>query len=134
MTNNKVDTPNAVISWDKRCFVRVACKPGVKLELDDALIFNKARKAVSPAKQHLCLFDIRQVISISREGRMHAVNQESSEITIACANLIGSPIGKMIGNIFIRINHPPYPAKLFNDEEEAIKWLLQFEPVCEEKK
>jgi len=47
-------------------------------------------------------------------------------ITKVCAMVVGSGISKMIGNMVIIINKPPFPAKLFSDEEKAITWLKEF--------
>ena len=60
---------------------------------------------------------------MDRESRNYASGKEVSKITEAMALLIKSPVSKVLGNIFLGINKPPYPTKLFTDKEEAIKWL-----------
>lgn len=39
------------------------------------------------------------------------------------AIIANSPITILLGNLFILIDKPPKPTKLFKDKEDAIKWL-----------
>ena len=34
--------------------------------------------------------------------------------------LVKSPMQRMLGNVFFRINRPPYPSKMFSDEDKAL--------------
>ncbi len=129
MTNKRVDNPIALISWDERGFVRVECKAGVKIGKEEAEMFNQARSSISPLKKHLCFMDASQVSYISRGSRSLAAGKETDNITIAFAIFISSPIGRVLGNFFIQVDKPPYPTKLFTDEDQAIKWLLEFKSI-----
>src|ERR1700756_4774181 len=40
--------------------------------------------------------------------------------------LIESPLSRIIGNFFMGLNKPSVPAKLFNNEQDAIAWLKQY--------
>ncbi|MEO6425851.1 MAG: hypothetical protein ABIP40_10585 [Bacteroidia bacterium] len=35
-------------------------------------------------------------------------------------------LGKMLANLFFTLKTQPYPAKMFNNEEEAKEWLKQY--------
>jgi len=39
------------------------------------------------------------------------------------AILVGSPVSRVMGNIYIGLNKPLVPTKLFTDEEVAVRWL-----------
>lgn len=44
------------------------------------------------------------------------------QFTGRCALLIRSPVSRLIGNLFLLFNRPPYPTKLFTSEAEAFAW------------
>lgn len=70
------------------------------------------------------LVDISNIKTLSREARLYVTNSpESVSICKAVALLVGSPITSVIGNFFMGLNKPVYPLKLFNQLEEAVKWL-----------
>jgi hypothetical protein len=43
------------------------------------------------------------------------------------AMVVGSPVQRMLGNIFLKISRPPYPSQLFADEGSALLWLKTFD-------
>jgi len=43
----------------------------------------------------------------------------------AAAILAKNSITVMLGNIFISFSKPPYPTKLFTEEQAAIAWLIE---------
>lgn len=72
------------------------------------------------------LSNIKLVKNSTKEARDFLASEIGCEGIIAAAVLIGSPIGSMIGNFFIRISKPLRPTKMFSNEEEAKKWLAQY--------
>ena len=73
----------------------------------------------------LVLVDIRGMISMTRRAMHAASNSPVNDSTAAMAILAGNPVSTFIGNYFIRCSRPPYPARLFHDEVEARRWLLE---------
>ena len=51
--------------------------------------------------------------------------KEGAECITASALLVESALSRMIGNIFLTINKPDVPVKLFTNEQEAKKWLME---------
>jgi hypothetical protein len=41
--------------------------------------------------------------------------------------LVSSPMQRMVGNIFFKINRPPYPTRLFSQQTDALQWLRELE-------
>lgn len=72
------------------------------------------------------LVDLTNVGSVDREARMFYAGEEASQVLAAAALLTKSLAGRVIGNFFLGINKPQTPVKLFDEEREAIEWLLQF--------
>lgn len=51
-----------------------------------------------------------------------------NEITLAMALIIYNPLGRMLINLFVGLQKPPYPMKIFKPGEEALakEWLIKF--------
>lgn len=67
------------------------------------------------------LVDIRQVRSANARARRHIA--KNNNVTAAAAIIVNSGPSAIIGNFFLRFDGPPFPAKLFTQEEKALKWL-----------
>ena len=72
-------------------------------------------------KELYMLVDIRQVRSANTEARRHIA--KNNEVTAAAAIIVNNGPSAIIGNFFLRIDDPPFPAKLFTQEEKALNWL-----------
>lgn len=72
------------------------------------------------------LSDIRNLKDVDREGRRLGAGKEAASNILALAILLGSPVSQAIGNIFLKINKPKYPTRLFTSESEAVLWLKRF--------
>jgi hypothetical protein len=42
------------------------------------------------------------------------------------AVVVDSPMSKIIGNIYLGLNKPITPSRLFTDEKDAVEYLKQF--------
>jgi hypothetical protein len=47
-------------------------------------------------------------------------------IVKAMAVVSTSPVARMIANLFFGLKPPPYPAKMFSNEKDAVEWIRQF--------
>jgi len=73
------------------------------------------------------LADIRNVkVWADAQARAYYVTEEAAARKAAMAMLTSSVMQKMLGKFFFRVNRPPYPAKLFTDEQAALDWLGEF--------
>ena len=98
---------------------------GAEQTLDDAKEFIVALKNFAPGGNSVGLVDIRNVKKTNHEVRAHFA-KEGKNIGLACAILVRSPMSSAIGNFFLKINKPDFPARLFHSETAAIKWLKGF--------
>jgi hypothetical protein len=81
---------------------------------------------VRAAENRRCrlLIDIRKATLISAEVRHYYGGEKLTQWFSAMALLVeGSPMGKVMGNLYLRIARPGVPTRLFSDEVKAIKWL-----------
>ncbi len=81
---------------------------------------------LAQGKKRPLLIDIRQAKFVDRESRAYYAGPENAKVALAAAFLIASPLSKMIGNFFLRLNKTRFPTRLFTSEAEAIEWLKGF--------
>ena len=99
-------------------------KPCEAHTLEDAIAVVKAHNDLAGNQQVPVIADIREVsVGADRQAREYYVAEESSRLKLGMAMLVKSPMQRMLGNIFFRINRPPYPSKMFSSEEKALSWL-----------
>jgi len=92
--------------------------------LEDAKKVVNAHHELAAGKKTGVLADItRTTTGANRDAREYYVTEEASVMKKGMAMLVKSPLQRMLGNVFFRMNKPPYPTRLFTDRVEAIAWL-----------
>jgi hypothetical protein len=101
-------------------------KNHASIDLKSAIENTISVQSFYSTKKFPILVDSSNVAYISREARSHfsAKNRETSINSMAI--IVNSPISRVIGNFFMGLNKPLIPAKLFENEESAVKWLNQY--------
>ncbi len=100
-----------------------------KSKFIDITLIRKVKKyhlEIMDGKSYPMLADIKSVRDTTKEARDFLASKEGCAGLIAIAIMINSPISKMIANFFILASRPVIPTKMFTDETEAKKWLLNF--------
>lgn len=105
---------------------RTCVKPGIDITLDFAIENTKIVTSFFTHKKFPILIDSRGIKSMSYEARRHFSAQGRETKTNAFGIIIGSTVSRVLGNFYLGINKPVVPTKLFDNEEEATKWLEQF--------
>ena len=109
---------------DTERIIHIRFKPTVKHGIEEARSVVEAHNQLASGTPRLVLADIQSVtVGADRAAREHYVSEESSKYKLGMAMLVASPMQRMLGNIFFKINRPPYPTRLFSREEEALQWL-----------
>ena len=70
--------------------------------------------------------DIRGILSVDGKTRKYLRSGEGTQNAMAAAIHVASPISKFLGNLFITVDKPDKPTKLFTNRDKAIKWLRKF--------
>jgi len=88
----------------------------------------KITKDVWRGAQMRILTDMRGLKSITKEARRFSSqnNARFKDNIAANAMLVGNPISTTLGNIILRVDHPPFPTKLFTNSDDATSWLSDF--------
>ncbi|MES2138791.1 MAG: hypothetical protein V4511_03730 [Bacteroidota bacterium] len=71
------------------------------------------------------LIDVKGIRSFTKEARDYA-GKEGAKLIKASAIIVDSALTKTLLNLFLLINNPNVPIKLFTDEKEAKEWLQHF--------
>lgn len=110
---------------DPRGFIISRVSPLAEVELDHAKENTLKVQEISGDQVYPIMVDIRKIRSISKEARDHFSMRGRKPGVVAIAMLVSSPLSRIIGNFFLGLSQPVVPAKLFTDEETAIKWILK---------
>jgi hypothetical protein len=98
------------------------------LSLDVAKFCVESRIFFTKGKNYAILVDMRGIKSTTREAR-HYLATIGATCVKAAALITGSPWNRTLGNIFLTIDKPPVPLKLFTEKEKALEWLTPFIPL-----
>ena len=94
----------------------------LEVTLEVAKVCVAARIGFSKEKSYPALIYMKGIKSVTKEAREYMA-KEGVQLLTAGALVISSPLSKVIGNLFLRINKPPIPTQIFTNEKEAKKWL-----------
>ncbi len=61
---------------------------------------------------------------MDRAGRVEVARRD--DVVSAVAVIVGTPLSRMMGNLFIHVSRPRMPLRLFEDEASALAWLQEF--------
>ncbi len=100
-------------------------KPNKTLDLITAKQIISDAVAFANGKVYPVLTDIRDMAPHNHEVRDYFAN-EASDSSVANAILISSALSSVLANIFLTLNKPTIPTRIFTDPKKAAKWLEMF--------
>ncbi len=124
MPNHHLTTRTAKISLEKEGYLKISILPGSVIDTEDALDNLLVIKNLSEGKKMLKLVDARGKWSITSGAKKVSKKNTSPENTIARAYIIDSFLTKVMFNFIRSFNKPRVPEDFFNNEKEAVDWLL----------
>ena len=125
MRPEEVKTRTGVTWMDEELgMLRFVYAPGSECSLADAIENVDAQVKLAGGKVRPILCDITRCKSISKEARNH---YGSTRAFSALALVGGSPLGNIIGNIYLAVYESRMtPTRMFKAEADAIRWLKGF--------
>jgi hypothetical protein len=112
------------IFWVTETVLGIYIKGPCSLDTDDTeeifTAFDQLRVLVPTS----LLADIRTLRGVSLGVRTHMSSERAGRYLSRVALLADSPLTRTIGNFFMRLNRPPFPVRIFDAEEEALRWLV----------
>ena len=121
-----IETLSATINIDDSIvFVRI--KQNCHLTLAHAVENLKAMEEISKVNGPiLALVDSRGVKSTTKQHRDYFATDRVKKIVKVAAMLVGSPLSRSLGNMFLKITRPPVESRLFTSEINAREWLSSY--------
>ena len=127
MTDTVHETRTTHIWLDENGILRIVTKPSITAQsLADAVENMEALERARLGRKRPVLIDLRKAMSTDSEGRKYYSRAELDQIISASAFIVGSPLSRVIGSLFLGLSKPPFPVRLFESEEEALEWLKGF--------
>ena len=90
-------------------------------DLEDATAAISAMTELTGGRRIPLLVDLRDSGQQTRPARLEFARRD--DLVSALALIIGGPLSRIIGNFFLSVNKPLYPARLFDNEASALAWL-----------
>jgi hypothetical protein len=109
--------------WKEGDIVNVLYKPGSIWGIKAAKEAVALRLKFTEGKIYKAIAYIANVRTATPEAREYLSSAEAYEGVNKVAIVTHAPISTLLGNLFISINKPPKPTRLFKSKEEALKWL-----------
>ena len=118
------ETTTASILLSERGTVCVRIRAGAHQSLADARDNLAAALAACAGRRRPLLIDIRLARPLDAEVRHYYSGQVLIDGFSALALVVElSPLGYMVGNLYLRIARPGIPTRLFTDDDQAFGWL-----------
>jgi hypothetical protein len=92
-----------------------------------------SRINVMQGERYPALVKITSVKDSTKEARDFLASQKGCEGVIAMAIYVESILEIMVANLFIYLNKPIIPTKVFKDELKARAWLFQYSELTQSK-
>lgn len=120
----RFETPY-VTFWMDQEFLCCRYADGLHLSLDVAVFAVESRIFFAKGQSYPLLIDMRGIKSTTRKARQHMATIGATLVKGA-ALITGSSINRALGNIFLTIDKPEVPIKMFTKEGHARQWLMQY--------
>ncbi len=117
----RVDTPYISI-WKEEGIINCVFTDNLIINIETAQHCVNERVLFSEGQAYPCLINLRGVKSMNRDAREYLAT-EGTHLIKAGAFLTSSALTKMLGNMFLAINKPNIPSRLFSNRATAIAWL-----------
>jgi len=122
------DLTSSIMWFDKDGILFSIPKPGKPPELNKEEILKEMEKFKEIiGHKKVCMVSEANANSRppTKEER-DFIAEVINEVTQAMAIVSTSPVARMIANLFFGLKPPPYPAKMFSNEKEAVEWIRQY--------
>lgn len=125
--NNLSEIPGKAAIWsDEDGLSWITFESGAEITGEDAaMLLEFAKRTYVDAEYYRVLIDLRSNPTISKEARDFAASGPIRGYISAFAILASDLSMRLVGNFFIHFHKPDQPTKIFTDENEARKWLME---------
>lgn len=93
----------------------------------EAKEMNDALGILSKGKEMLVMMLADEIAQFNKEAMDFSAGDEGLLYTIGDALVVKSTAQRITANLYLKLNKPRKPSRIFNSENEAIKWLFSLE-------
>lgn len=108
-----------IFSLKLKNFRRVTLKDARQTSKSIVAYFNENNLTESG----MLLLEYGYGATIDKAAREYASSEEGNIRTHGAAILVKSSAQQMVGEYYLRFNHPRYPTKVFYKKEKALDWI-----------
>ena len=90
-------------------------------DLEDAIAAISAMNELTGGRRSSLLADVHNSGQQTRPARLEFACRD--DLVSALALIASTPLSRVLGNFYLRVNKPLYPARLFDNEASALAWL-----------
>lgn len=112
--------------WLSNGILIMEYKPGLVMNIDNAREMVSDRLKVSNGVTRPLLLRARNFISMDRATMKFYKTKEVVQHVTCAAFILDSALGTLAGNIFLTLEKPLVPTKIFKDEQKALEWLEKY--------
>ena len=123
MTGKIYELHSAKVWLDDDGIIREIFLSGSEITLSDAEEILSVYHTLEQGRKYPVYMDTRGVKSVGRDVRNYVKENFDSYVFAIAAT--GTPIVRMLSELFNRLNKPPYPTRFFTTEKDALEWLKE---------
>lgn len=113
-----------VIQLLSNSIVRLEIFDDVLVSLHECRVLNNAIGEINNNQLSRVLMVPNENTNFTSEAREFSASEEGLKFTIADALISKNLAHKILINFYLKFNKPPKPSRVFENEEEAMEWLL----------
>jgi hypothetical protein len=112
--------------WIENGIIHGVYLPNTVVTLAVAKKCVEDRLKIANGRSYPSLVNLKNVAGEEKAARDYYSTGEGIKHVIAGAFIVDSYLPALLANIYLKINRPKVPARLFTYEESALKWLEPF--------
>lgn len=122
-TVRTIETRTSVYTLHEDGIIVQKARNKTRQSMADAMENIAAFVELCGGKKHPCLVDGRAELTFEPGVREYYAGPEAAKFASALALLSDSGPMKVLANLFLTINKPTAPTRMFTKEDEALAWL-----------
>lgn len=113
---------NVIKLWLEDDVIHLVYKKDCIISLDAAMEIVRMRLEYQKGLSYKGIAFLSLIKTVTPDARQYLAKEGSNGVTKA-ALIINNPFTTILGNLYVSINRPLVPTKLFSTKEQGMKWL-----------